>query len=225
MGTLLLCNTSGHADNLVSVGAPQGRCRQHRQAVWLLLLVLLCAACAVTTPPRLVVPISPTPNSAATQTVYAQENGPVTVHVSVLQQQGRLVTGSVVLIVRIAVTNHTSKPIWLFVQCPMPAILVGLTGQQTLTQTRQLIGRGLDCMLPDTSMYSQNSGPGIAPAATSVYVQHLSLFNFYAAWSAGSYVLTATVEEWHQGTIDQDNAPGSTFLFGTALGETEFTLS
>ena len=225
MGKLPRSNIIGHANSVVSLGAPRGCCRRLHRAVWLLLLMLLCTACGVATPPRSVAPISPTSNTRATQIVHAQGNGPVTVHVRFLQQQGSLTTGNVVLIVQIAVTNHTSKPIWLSGQCPIPDILVSLTLREAPTQTRQLIGRGLDCMIPDTSVYSQNSGPGIAPADTSLYVQHLSLFNFYAQWLAGTYTLTATVTDWHQGTIDQDTVPGSKLLLGTAQGETEVTLS
>jgi hypothetical protein len=212
-------------ESIDSRGVPPGRCRRHWRAVWLLPVVLVCAACAGGTPPRSVVPTNSPLNTSATQTVQAEENGLVSVHVRVLQQQGRLATGHAVLFVQIVVTNHTRKPIWLYVQCPIPAILVSLTLQSSPVQMRKLIPPGVDCMLPDTSVFSQNSGPGIAPGAMSGAVQQLSLFNFYAQWSPGRYTLTATVEAWHQGTIDQDQAPSSTFLFGSSQGETVLTLS
>jgi hypothetical protein len=193
-------------------------------AVGLLVFMLMCTACGRATPARSGIPINPTPNKFATQTVKAQQNSPVTVGVSVLKQRGSLAQRDIVLTIQIAVTNRTSRPIWLFGICTRPAIVVSSSSRQTPAQTRQLVGSST-CVLPSAQVYSQNIGPGIAPGATAVYRQYLSLFTYYQEWSAGSYTLTAILTDWHQGTIDQDNAPGSAFLFGSAQGATAVTLS
>jgi hypothetical protein len=96
--------------------------------------------------------------------------------------------------------------------------------QEAPTQTRPLVYTP-NCVLPDSSIYSQNFGPGTAPGSTALYTQDLRLFIFYPRWSAGNYILTATVNDWHQGTINEDTAPSSTFLFGSAQGATTVTLS
>src|SRR5215472_10199091 len=109
----------------LALGWPPKRTRCPSRLLGLLPLVFLCAACGgLATSPRSHEPISSPAHTPATQTAQAQQNSPVTVHLRVLLQQGTLVQQDSKVTVQIAVTNHTSKPIWLFGICGQPAIVV-----------------------------------------------------------------------------------------------------
>jgi hypothetical protein len=206
-----------------------GTCSSQESALgksaWLIsiVVVLLLVGCGLTKHPSGAASVSPMPNSAAT-TVAAQ-HGPVTIQVVVLTQQGTLAAGNVAVTAHVIVTNHTTRPIWLWDQCPTPTILMTLTLATTPNHTIAF-GPLDNCILGAGSSPNQNVDPGLAAGRSQGYLEGVSGLRHYATqWPAGTYLLGASITLWHQGTVEQATAPGSTFLSGSAEGQTLISLS
>ena len=140
-----------------------------------IVVVLLLAGCGIKKHASVAATVRPTLNS--TESMHAEQQGPVTIQVVVLTQQGTLAADNVVVTAHVIVTNHTTRPIWLWDQCPTPDILMTLT-------------------LVTTPNHTIGFGP------------------------SDNCILGASITLWHQGTLDQVTAPGSTLLYGSAQGQT-----
>ena len=188
-----------------------------------IVVVLLLAGCGITKHASVAATVRPTLNS--TESMQAEQHGPVTIQVVVLTQQGTLAADNVVVTVHVIVTNHTTRPIWLQDHCPTPDILMTLT---LVTTPNHTIGFGPsdNCILGAGSIFNQNVGPGLAPGSSQAYLDGVrDLLDYATQWQAGTYILGASITLWHQGTLDQVTAPGSTLLYGPAQGQTLITLA
>lgn len=165
----------------------------------------------------------PTPNVSATQTVQTEQRGPVTVQVSA-QVQGSIAAHTLTLISQVTVTNHTSQLIHLAFACPPPAIDLTLMPEGKNGPRLDVSDLGVDCLLPDVNYAYFDIDPSIEPGSAHTWMLTNVLCPLGSCHlQAGTYVLTAIVASWHQGTIKQFNA-NAPVLHGSAQGQTVITL-